>query len=39
MTMVRDESDEILSQANHCLQKTWTMRLEKQIKERLSWGG
>jgi len=28
MTMVRDETNEILSQANHYKQKKWMLRLE-----------
>ena len=32
MTIARDESDGIVSQANHCIQNKWTVRLEKANK-------
>jgi len=39
MTVVRDKSDEILRQANHCKQKKWTMRLEKIYNSGIHMGG
>jgi len=39
ITIVRDESNEILSQANHCIQQKWTMRLEKIYNRGIHMGG
>jgi len=38
MTMARDEGDEILNEANHCIQKKWTMRREKADKGEIIMG-
>jgi len=38
MTMVKGESDEILSQVKHCIQKKWTMRLKRANKEEVIMG-
>jgi len=38
MTMIRDESDGIVSQPAHCMQKKWTMRLEKTNKGEIIMG-
>ena len=32
MTVIKDESDGIVSEANLCIQKKWTMRLENANK-------
>jgi len=39
MTVINDESDRIVSQANVCIQKKWTTRLEKANKGEIIVGG
>ena len=39
MNMIKDKSDGIVSEVNHCIQKKWTRRLEKANKWETIMGG